>query len=116
MKIEIDFNFFTVMLKIKAILLLILGEFLIIIDPFPIGNRTGNLMKILFIKLLDFGPKDFGKYFINLIIMSKFNHPISLVNNEIFKQIEIKDAILQKLMYSPRRPNNNMWLSLSNDS
>jgi hypothetical protein len=116
MKIEVDLNLFAIMLEIKPIFLFVFGEFLVIIDPFPISDGRCNLMKILLIELLDFGSEYFGEYLIDLIIMSEFDHPIGLINNKILEEIKIKDSILQKLMYSARRPNNNMRLSLPDDS
>ena len=76
MYVKVDSNFFSSLFKKERVLF-----FFCCLLFFH--KRLGNFMKIFLIKLLEFGPENFGEYLVDLNEMTKLNHTIGFVNNEV---------------------------------
>ncbi len=79
-------------------------------------KRLGNFVKIFLIILLEFGPENFGKYFVDLNKMTKLNHTIGFINNEILKILKVENFIFEKLVNSAWGPYDYMRFALTDDS
>ena len=73
-------------------------------------------MEIFFIELFELGPEYFFQYFIDFDVMSQLDHSISLINDEIFQMLKVKDSIFEEFVYSTWSTDNNMGPSLPYDS
>jgi hypothetical protein len=109
MQVEIKSYFFTILLDKKSLLIFSL-------DFVLLCNGVSDFMEIFFIELFELGPEYFFQYFIDFDVMSQLDHSISLINDEIFQMLKVKDSIFEEFVYSTWSTDNNMGPSLPYDS
>jgi hypothetical protein len=109
MYVKVDSDFFSSLLDKKPV-------FFFLCSLLFLSDRLGNFLKILFIKLLKFGSENFGEYFVDFDEMTKLNHAIGFVDDEVLQILKVENLILEELVNSAWRSDDYVRFPLTDDS
>lgn len=73
-------------------------------------------MEVLLIEFFHFRSEYFLENLVNLNIMSKLDHSVCLIKNQILEILKVEDLILKEFMNTTRCSDNNVRISLSDYS